>query len=65
MADLANAPERIPPRTFHVINAVVSFSALLLLGYVLRLRPTDGGVAAMDLRFMPAVNASLLSLIHI
>lgn len=62
MADLANAPERIPPRTFHVINAVVSFSALLLLGYVLRLRPTDGGVAAMDLRFMPAVNASLNAL---
>lgn len=59
MSDTASLLQRLSPRAFHVVNAVVSALALGLLGYILRLRPTEGGAAIADLRFMPAVNASL------
>ncbi len=44
-------------RTFYVFNAVVSVSALAFLFYILVIRRGTAGTG-LDLRFMPAVNAS-------
>ncbi|MGZ5957907.1 MAG: DUF420 domain-containing protein [Myxococcaceae bacterium] len=63
MRDLTTAASRAADpaadRRFFVFNAVVSTAALLLLGWLLLLRRGAGPVAAGDLRFLPAVNASL------
>src|ERR1044071_8966087 len=62
MRDLTSASSRAPDpaadRRFFVFNAVVSVTALALLGWLLVIRrdPATGGA---DLRFLPAVNASL------
>ncbi len=49
---------RASDRTFYVFNAILSAAALAFLAYVLLLRH---GVASsgLDLRFLPAVNATL------
>jgi putative membrane protein len=62
MRDLTSASSRAADpaadRRFFVFNAVVSVAALLLLGWLLLVR--RGGASGMaDLRFLPAVNASL------
>lgn len=44
-------------RTFYVFNALLSAGALAVIAYLLLGRQVTGGTA--DLRFMPAVNASL------
>src|SRR5262249_25626295 len=62
MRDLTSASSRAPDpaadRRFYLFNAVVSVAALLLLAWLLLVRrgAVSGG---MDLRFLPAVNASL------
>src|SRR5437870_13018291 len=48
-------------RTFCVFNAVVSVSAVALKLYILVIRRGTAGTG-LDLRFMPAVNASLNAL---
>ncbi|TMG40941.1 MAG: DUF420 domain-containing protein, partial [Chloroflexi bacterium] len=48
-------------RAFYVFNAVVSLSALAFLFYILVIRRGTAGTG-LDLRFMPAVNASLNAL---
>src|SRR5216683_2461779 len=48
-------------RTFYVFNAVVSVSAVAFLFYILVIRRGTAGTG-LDLRFMPAVNASLNAL---
>jgi putative membrane protein len=61
MANAAQAPtSRINDRTFYVFTGVVSAAALALLGWLLLIR--RGGAEGVDLRFMPAVNASLNAL---
>lgn len=58
-----NHPERFTPtdpksdRSFYVFNAIVSVLALGFLAWLLILREAEGG--GVDLRFLPAVNASL------
>lgn len=49
------------PRSFALLNAALSAVALAILAYVLVLRPRDAATAAtgLDLRFLPAVNATL------
>jgi putative membrane protein len=63
MRDLTTAASRAADpaadRRFFVFNAVVSTGALLLLGWLLLLRRGAGPLAGADLRFLPAVNASL------
>jgi putative membrane protein len=63
MRDLTTAKSRAADpaadRRFFVFNAVVSTTALLLLGWLLLIRRGAGGPGAVDLRFLPAVNASL------
>lgn len=54
----ARAPDPAADRRFFVFNAVVSVAALLLLGWLLLVR-RGAGTGAVDLRFLPAVNASL------
>ncbi|HUM13837.1 MAG TPA: DUF420 domain-containing protein [Myxococcaceae bacterium] len=54
----SRAPDPAADRRFFVFNAVVSLAALVLLGWLLLLR-RGGGSGATDLRFLPAVNASL------
>jgi putative membrane protein len=49
--------ERPSDRIFFVINGVVSAVALSVIAYLLLLRKSDAG--GLDLRFMPAINASL------
>lgn len=44
-------------RTFFIFNAILSGAALAVIAYLLLVRRGAGG--EMDLRFMPAVNASL------
>jgi putative membrane protein len=48
-----------PPsdRPFFLLNGVVSAAAVSLIGYLLLIHKGDG--SGLDLRFMPAVNASL------
>ena len=61
MTNAAQAPaSRITDRTFYVFTGVVSAAALALLAWLLLIR--RGGAAGVDLRFMPAVNASLNAL---
>ena len=62
MRDLTSASSRAPDpaadRRFFVFNAVVSAASLLLLGWLLVVR-RGAGTGGADLRFLPAVNASL------
>ncbi len=51
-------PDRSTDRAFFLFNAIVSATALAFLGYLLLLRGGTAG-AGVDLRFLPAVNASL------
>jgi putative membrane protein len=61
MSNATQAPaSRITDRTFYVFTGVVSAGALALLGWLLLIR--RGGPVGVDLRFMPAVNASLNAL---
>jgi putative membrane protein len=61
MTNAAQAPaSRITDRTFYVFTGVVSAAALSLLAWLLLIR--RGGAVGVDLRFMPAVNASLNAL---
>src|SRR5688572_5517786 len=61
MPNAAQAPaSRLTDRTFYVFTGVVSAAALGLLAWLLLIR--RGGAAGVDLRFMPAVNASLNAL---
>lgn len=53
----AAADERLSDRTFFIANGVISAVALSVIGYLLLLR--KGDPSGLDLRFMPAVNASL------
>src|SRR5215813_4984011 len=54
----SRAPNPAADRRFFIFNAIVSVGALLLLGWLLLVRrgAASGGA---DLRFLPAVNASL------
>ncbi len=54
----SRAADPAADRRFFAFNALVSVAALLLLGWLLLVR-RGGGAAAADLRFLPAVNASL------
>jgi putative membrane protein len=61
MPNVAQAPaSRVTDRTFYVFTGVVSAAALALLAWLLLIR--RGGAVGVDLRFMPAVNASLNAL---
>lgn len=44
-------------RAFYAVNAVLSAGALSFIAYLLMIR--KGGAGGVDLRFLPAVNASL------
>lgn len=61
MRELTSAASRAADpaadRRFFVFNAAVSAGALLLLGWLLVVR--RGGAGGSELRFLPAVNASL------
>ena len=62
MSDVTtSAPPSVSDRGFFVFTAVVSLAALSLLGWLLLIR-RGGAVAGLDLRFLPAVNASLNAL---
>jgi putative membrane protein len=52
------ALDRLSDRSFFVFNGVVSVIALSFIAYILVLRE-GGGLGDVDLRFLPAVNASL------
>jgi len=54
----SRAPDPTADRRFFVFNAVVSVAALSLLGWLLLVR-RGAGAGGADLRFLPAVNASL------
>ncbi|WP_224243092.1 DUF420 domain-containing protein [Hyalangium gracile] len=61
MSNVAQAPaSRVTDRTFYVFTGIVSAAALALLAWLLLIR--RGGSVGVDLRFMPAVNASLNAL---
>jgi putative membrane protein len=61
MSTVSQAPaSRFSDRTFYVFTGVVSAAALSLLAWLLLIR--RGGAEGVDLRFMPAVNASLNAL---
>jgi putative membrane protein len=60
MSDAAPTSASHPAdRTFYAFIALLSAGALGFLGWVLLVRRGAGGVGGLDLRFMPAVNASL------
>ncbi|MET0403844.1 MAG: DUF420 domain-containing protein [Cystobacter sp.] len=62
MSNAAGAPlPRESDRPFYVFTAVVSSAALAFLAYLLLIR-RGGGMEGVDLRFLPAVNASLNAL---
>jgi putative membrane protein len=64
MPDAAPAPaslSRVSDRSFYLFTAVVSAAALAFLSYILMIR-RGGPVAGVDLRFLPAVNASFNAL---
>jgi putative membrane protein len=62
MSETAHAPlTRVSDRSFFVFTGVVSAAALAFLAYILLIR-RGGPSGGMDLRFMPAVNASLNAL---
>jgi putative membrane protein len=52
------APSRVSDRAFFIFTGVVSTAALAFLAWILVIR-RGGPVAGVDLRFLPAVNASL------
>ena len=54
-------PSPVSDRGFYVFTAVVSVVALSVLAYLLLIRRGDA-TAGVDLRFLPAVNASLNAL---
>lgn len=56
--DPALARDGVTDRSFFVFNAVVSTSALAFIAYILLVR-VAGPAGGVDLRFLPAVNASL------
>ena len=56
-AQTATATARASDRTFYVFNAILSVAALSFLAYILMIR--RGGASTVDLRFLPAVNATL------
>lgn len=56
-----SAPPSVGDRGFFVFTAVVSTAALVLLGWLLLIR-RGGEVGGLNLRFLPAVNASLNAL---
>lgn len=60
MSNAANAPlsSRVSDRAFYAFTGVVSVAALAFLAYILMFR-RGGPVGGVDLRFLPAVNASL------
>jgi len=59
MPNAAGAPlPRVSDRSFYVFTAVVSVAALSFLAWLLLIR-RGGAVEGVDLRFLPAVNASL------
>ncbi len=60
MPNAAPAPT-VSDRSFYVFTAVVSAAALAFLSYILLIR-RGGAVEGVDLRFLPAVNASLNAL---
>ncbi|WP_224364910.1 DUF420 domain-containing protein [Hyalangium versicolor] len=61
MSNAAPVPaSRVTDRTFYVFTGIVSVAALTLLAWLLLIR--RGGAVGVDLRFMPAVNASLNAL---
>jgi putative membrane protein len=62
MSNAAGAPlSQRSDRPFYLFTAVVSVAALSFLAYLLLIR-RGGAVAGVDLRFLPAVNASLNAL---
>jgi putative membrane protein len=62
MSDSATAPlPRGSDRPFYIFTAVVSTAALAFLAWLLLIR-RGGAVQGVDLRFLPAVNASLNAL---
>jgi putative membrane protein len=62
MSDAAPAPaSQVSDRSFYVFTAVVSAAALAFLAYILLIR-RGGQVEGVDLRFLPAVNASFNAL---
>lgn len=60
MSNAAPAPlsSRVSDRAFFVFTGVVSTAALAFLAYILMVR-RGGAAGSVDLRFLPAVNASL------
>ena len=56
-ASPAGLLDRTSDRTFYVFNGVLSVTALAFIAYLLLIR--QGGSGGVDLRFLPAVNASL------
>jgi putative membrane protein len=62
MSDVSSAPHApVSDRGFYVFTAVVSAAALSFLAYILLIR-RGGSVEGVDLRFLPAVNASFNAL---
>lgn len=62
MPDATSAPlPRVSDRGFYVFTAVVSAAALSFLAYILLIR-RGNAVEGVDLRFLPAVNASFNAL---
>ncbi|MBM7119079.1 DUF420 domain-containing protein [Archangium primigenium] len=61
MSDAAAPLPRVSDRSFYVFTAVVSTAALAFLAWLLLIR-RGGAVAGVDLRFLPAVNASFNAL---
>ncbi|MDW8250809.1 MAG: DUF420 domain-containing protein [Myxococcales bacterium] len=57
MESLPIAPAPTSDRPFFLVNGLVSTAAVALIGYMLLIHKGDG--SGLDLRFMPAVNASL------
>jgi putative membrane protein len=57
MSSPAAIAARTSDRTFFALNAVLSVAALTFIAYLLLIRRGGGG--QVDLRFLPAVNASL------
>ena len=53
------AIDRVSDRSFFAFNALVSAAALAFIGYILVLREAGTAAGAVDLRFLPAVNAAL------
>lgn len=61
MSQALQIQDRAADRRFYVFVTIVSVAALGLLGWLLMIRKGDP-TATVDLRFMPAVNASLNAL---